>query len=193
MKGMIINMIEGYIMTGGKNSRMNGKKKIFLEYNNKSFLDNILGSFKTMFEKVYLSVEAPEPYEHLKMPLVVDEIKEIGPMGGIYSGLKKCDEDALFIVACDMPFVSETAIKRIIECYLINKNKVILAYANGREQPLLGIYPKIILPTLEKQVKTQNYRLMDLLDETGYSVVNLPANDPSSININTPEEYKLLK
>ncbi len=177
-------------MTGGKNRRMDGKKKLFLELEGKSFLESILDALRD-FDKIYLSVEEKTPYEHLNMPMVVDEIPEIGPLGGIYSGLKNCEEDALFVVACDMPFVTGTVVKMLLNEYS-KHHKVTIAYAEDRVHPLLGIYPKSVLPYIEKQIQAQDYRMMNVLKQTGYITVVLPNEDISTKNINTVAEYEQL-
>lgn len=187
----INDMIAGYLMTGGKNRRMEGKKKLFLEYRGKSFLESILDALQC-FEKIYLSVEKEAPYIHLKLPMIVDEISEIGPIGGIYSGLKNTMEDALFVVACDMPFVSKAVIECMLDKYLMNQDKIVIAFADGQEQPLLGIYPKSALPYFEKQIQARDYKLKNVLVNAGYIVIELPVGDCSSVNINTVEEYNQL-
>lgn len=183
-------MIAGYLMTGGKNRRMDGKKKLFLKLDEKSFLESILDALRG-FDKIYLSVEEEAPYEHLNLPMVVDEIPEIGPIGGIYSGLKNCKEEALFVVACDMPFLTTEAIRRLLDVYS-HRHKVVIAWAEDREQPLLGIYPKSALPYFEKQIQNGDYRLMNVLVHAGYTVVTLPKEDLSAKNINTVAEYEQL-
>ena len=177
-------------MTGGKNRRMDGKKKLFLELEGKSFLESILDALRD-FDKIYLSVEDTVPYEDLNMPMVVDEIPQIGPLGGIYSGLKNCEEDALFVVACDMPFVTDTAVKMLLDEYL-KHGKVTLAYAEERIHPLLGIYPKSILPYVDKQIQENDYKVMNALKQAGFVTVVLPKEDASTKNINTVAEYEQL-
>ena len=177
-------------MTGGKNRRMDGKKKLFLELEGRSFLESILNALRD-FDKIYLSVEDRAPYEHLHMPMVVDEIPEIGPLGGIYSGLKNCEEDALFVVACDMPFVTDNAVKMLLDEY--NRyHKVTIASTEDRMHPLLGIYPKSVLPYVEKQIQDKDYRVMNAIKQAGYVTAVLPEEDVSAKNINTVDEYEQL-
>ena len=126
-------MIAGYLMTGGKNRRMDGKKKLFLELEGKSFLESILDALQG-FDKIYLSVEDQAPYECLDLPMIVDEIPEIGPIGGIYSRLKACEEEALFVVACDMPFVTKEAVRRLLDVFS-HRNKITIAWADDMEHP----------------------------------------------------------
>ena len=183
-------MIAGYLMTGGKNRRMDGKKKLFLELEGRSFLESITDALRG-FEKIYLSVDEEAPYEHLNMPMVVDEIPEIGPIGGIYSGLKNCEEEALFVVACDMPYISKEAVRRLLHVYS-HRHKITIAWADDMEHPLLGIYPKSALSYFEKQISKGDYTLMHALVHAGYAVVTLPKGDYSARNINTVAEYQQL-
>ena len=155
-------MIAGYIMTGNKNHPMEGK----------SLPDSITDAFAG-FERIYLSVEDEAFYKHLQMPMIVDEIPEIGPMGEIYSGLKNCEEDALFVVAYDMPFVTKSVVRRLLDVYS-HRQKITIAWADDMEHPLLGIYPKSALPYLEKQIQAGDHKLMDALVCAGYAVVTLP-------------------
>ena len=106
-------VICGYILAGGKNSRMNGEKKLFLNYQGETFCSRILQAFD-MLPETYISVEGQEPYMHLNLPMIVDLYKEIGPMGGIYSGLKSIEAEALLVAACDMPMIEQDVVKKLL-------------------------------------------------------------------------------
>lgn len=180
-------MVAGYVMTGGKNRRMGGRKKLFLKLQGRTFLEYILEAFEG-FLKIYLSVESTEPYTGLGLPMVVDEIAEIGPMGGIYSGLRACKEDAIFVVACDMPFVSKEAVELVMEAYRQNGLSVIGA-VDGKAHPLFGIYTKELLPVLEEQIENGNYRLTDLVRKADIAIIDLGNEKKAVANINTGDEY----
>lgn len=183
-----IFMIAGLILTGGKNSRMNGNIKLFLEYKGQPFFNHIKNAMEQL-PQVYLSVNRREGYEDMGLPLIVDEWDGIGPMGGICSGLRQCREEALLVVASDMPFVSRQAVSLLLAAYQ-NKPMLTLAVADGKPQPLLGIYPRSLLPALEKLIREGNYRLRSVMALTEYNLVELPRGDASAENINTPEEYQ---
>lgn len=180
--------IVGYIITGGKNTRMQGKKKLFLTLEGKSFWERIYEALSGLVP-VYLSVEQEAPYKDLPLPLVIDAIPEIGPMGGIYTGLKTLDVQALFVVACDMPFLSKQTVDLLLEQYLKSK-KITIACDESRLHPLLGIYPKSTLADFEEQIKSGNYRLMDIISKAEYVTVKLSKDDLSATNINNIAEYK---
>ena len=183
-------MIAGYILTGGKNRRMNGKKKLFLEYGGNSFLQHILNALQG-FSNIYLSVENEGPYKGLGMPMIVDQYPDLGPMGGIYSGLMACKEEALFVTACDMPLLNQETVERILAVYRAEK-KVTVVQTGQQIHPLLGIYPKEVLPVLKEMIQEKNYRMMDFIARTKPSVIQLEDNK-AVYNINTPKEYERLR
>lgn len=181
-------MIAGLILTGGKNSRMRGAIKLFLDYRGRPFLDYIKDAMSSL-PKVYLSVNRTADYEGTGLPLIVDEFEAIGPIGGICSALRRVPEEAVLVSASDTPFLSKRAVEALAEAYR-RSGKLTLAVSGGRVQPLLGVYPKGVLPVLERMIERGGYRLRDILDEVEHEPVELPGSDPSAENVNTPAEYR---
>lgn len=181
-------MIAGLILTGGKNSRMQGEVKLFLKYRGRPFLYYIKNAMAAL-PKIYLSVNQAEGYEGTGLPLVIDEFEAIGPLGGICSALRQTEEEALLVSASDMPFLSSGAVELLLEGYA-RSGKLTLAVSGGRVQPLLGVYPKSVLPVIEQMIENGIYRMRGILESIDYELVELPGSDISAENINTPEEYK---
>lgn len=180
-------MIAGYLLTGGKNSRMDGKKKLFLSYQGTPFYTYILHALR-VFPKTYLSIEEEAPYQHLGLPLVRDIYPGLGPVGGIYTGLTSCQEEALFVTSCDMPLIDSDSVMEVVREWQRHPQEITIAEANGRIHPLFGIYPKSVLPVLTQMILEENYRVMNLLQLTTVHIVKLSSPDRFR-NINTVKEY----
>ena len=191
--------IAGYILAGGDNRRMDGRKKIYLHRDGKTFGQWICEAFSGL-SGIYLSVaKLPEDSVSgvrneygLQLPEIRDCYGHIGPMGGIASGLSRCREDALFVAACDMPFISRDAVRRMVEAYS-RKPVLTIASSKDRLHPLFGIYPRTILPVLERQIQNQDYRMMNLLEQVEYETVDFGKDSPELRNINTREQYKQME
>lgn len=192
--------IAGYILAGGDNRRMEGKKKLLLTREGRTFGQWICGAFAGL-EGVYLSVAGPETpggaeaadeavsgMAALGLKQISDQYGHIGPKGGIASGLSQCDADALFVAACDMPFIDQAAVERMLERFRENPG-VIVAATGKKVHPLFGIYPKKVLPVLEEQIKKGDYRMMDVLNEVPHEIVNFGEAAKALRNINTIEQY----
>lgn len=183
--------IAGYILTGGKSRRMDGKDKLFLEFGGETFYHHIRRALGP-FSSVYLSVSAENRLrcQSLSIPMVVDRFPGLGPMGGIYSGLLACRESALFVVACDMPLIRRETVEQVIRAY---RRQVTVVRSGIRLEPLFGIYPKTVLPVMEEMIREGNYRMRDLLSRTSALVIPLEEDSPVAVNINTDEEYLNLR
>ena len=142
--------------------------------------------------KIYLSVNRKEKFEGAGLHLTVDEFEAIGPMGGICSWLRKCQEDALLVTASDMPFVSKEIVAQLLHQYE-EKQVLTVVVADGRAQPLLGVYPKRILPVLEGLISEGDYRLCQVIELVDHVLVELPEGNLSTQNINTPDEYAAIR
>lgn len=180
-------LISGYILAGGRNSRMDGRKKLFLEYQGESFCQHILHAF-SMFPQTYLSVECMEVYAHLGLPMIEDHYQNIGPMGGIASGLRMIEADALCVAACDMPMIEKSVIEALVKAYQ-ECPQITVVQAGNRLHPLLGIYPKKCLSDLEMLITQGTYKMRLLLEKSGYQVVKLQEDHHSVCNVNTMAEY----
>ena len=184
---MNANRLAGYILTGGKNSRMGGEIKFFLQKEGQTFGQILLEKLRGL-DRTYLSVNEEEPYRHLGVPMVVDAYDAIGPMGGILSGLQALPDTDLFVTGSDMPFWGKELMEDLILAYE-KKPVLTLPILNGRIQPLPGIYPAGLLPLLKQQVQAGNYRLRDLLHSAPFQTVE--TEDPGiRKNINTPEDCR---
>lgn len=184
--------IAGYILSGGKNRRMGGKKKAFLTLENQTFLHRINDAL-SVFPRVYLSVDDCEPYLNQGFLLIKDIYEDLGPLGAIYSGHMQCKEDALFVVACDMPFVSKETVKNLLDVFHTHK-KTVIAKTKEQLHPLLAIYPKELLPIIKQMLDEKNYKMMEFLKRIDYQVLELENAKKDTMNINTKQEYeKLLK
>lgn len=56
-----VGAVAGYILSGGRNTRMEGQKKLFLRYAGETFCQRILHACDCL-PAVYLSVDNKEPY-----------------------------------------------------------------------------------------------------------------------------------
>lgn len=184
-------MIAGYILTGGKNTRMNGNKKLFLTFHGIPFYEYILQAFHIL-PKIYLSVEAEDPYKTLHIPMVTDIYPDIGPIGGIYSGLRTCPEDALFVTACDMPLIDHHIVSKVLNAYEKHPDTITIIKTGERIHPLFGIYPKTVLPLLVQMIRKKDYKVKNLFSHTDISVIELEQKEVME-NINTRKEYEQLE
>lgn len=184
------------VLAGGRSSRM-GCNKVLLEYQNRRFLDRILGEL-SCFDEVLLSAPAQGlyhgEYDELGVPIVQDEQADVGPMEGIRQVLLHATSDYVFVCAGDMPFVTAGLIRYMGEflcsdydCYcMVDENHI---------HPLCAIYSKKALPVVEALIAEGRYRLFEIFKAlpTKYIRISDSSQDAKQLrNVNTREEYQKL-
>jgi len=183
-------MIAGLILTGGRNTRMEGNVKLFLHYQGKPFYEYLREALSDLPE-IWLSVDAREKFTQIGLPMVEDEIPGIGPMGGLLTAMHQIDAEAFFVCASDMPFLSRETVRQLLqtwkECGILT-----VAATPQRVHPLPGVYPRALLPQLESLAASRQYRMMGLLERTPCRIAVVEHED-SVRNINTMAEYRGLE
>ena len=185
--------ISGIILTGGKSHRM-GTLKQNLQINSKTFLDIAISNLQPFVTQIYLSGlsdVANSPY-----PVIPDKIKDIGPLGGLFSALSVMETNLAIVIPVDMPFLNTAVIKKLLHTALRKSAQATVARFQDRQQPLCAVYSKTVLPTLEKQIAQKDYKIKNLLKKLSVSEVKFSHSDDfitknTFLNINTPEDLKL--
>jgi molybdenum cofactor guanylyltransferase len=175
--------------------------KAFLLVQGKTILDRAVKVLGRVFEKVVISTNTPERYFSGGLPMIGDVRNEKGPMTGILSVLAATGEEAVFFVACDMPFLNERLIryiKSVFERHWENGGEVDAAIPASGEyfEPLFGIYTRRCVAHIEGMLSGSRKGLVEMIREI--RVITIPwevvsTMDPecrSFINLNTFDDYK---
>ena len=180
--------VTGIIMAGGKSSRM-GKDKGLMTYAGKPLVTYPLEILKNTCNEILISTNSDE-YMNFGFPLVKDEIKEIGPIGGLYSSLRISTNDWNLVLACDMPFVSNVFLNYLISEIDKGYDAVVPQNENAQFEALCAVYSKTCISCIGQRIESREYGLYQLLN--GLKIKKLPVseNNRNFINLNTLDEFK---
>jgi molybdopterin-guanine dinucleotide biosynthesis protein A len=181
----------GIILAGGKNLRM-GRNKAFLEINGQRIIDRTKSLFLEIFDEVLLVTNSPLEYIGLHLRTVVDLIPDKGSLGGIYTGLFHSSHSHAFVAACDMPFLNQGLIGRLIQ--LAPDYDIVIPKTEDGLQPLHAIYSQKCLPLMKELLRQENLKIIDFFHKVKKREVSpeeiLPFDPQLSSfrNVNTPED-----
>ena len=190
------NGTTGIILSGGKSLRM-GENKAFIEIEGIPIINRIYTLFKELFQEIIIVTNQAERFLNFKAKIVDDIIPNRGVLAGLYTGLFFSSHLYSFCVACDMPFLNESVIK-----YLIQKTDdfdVIVPKTKDGLQPLHAIYSKNCLEPIKRTIEQRKYKILDFFPRVKikmveeYEFYSLDPTMESFINVNTPEELRLIK
>lgn len=131
----------GLILAGGKSLRMQQAKAhlVINKHPQWQICEQIL---KPYCSEVYFSVS---PQLIPPLPVASERLIEdifvnpIGPLGGIMSAFSKYPQVAFFVLACDLPFFNDQAVRLLLSERDPNK-KATVFFSNSGIEPLCGIY-----------------------------------------------------
>ncbi|GAA8214879.1 molybdenum cofactor guanylyltransferase MobA [Helicobacter pylori] len=190
MKNPIIDNIPCVLLAGGKSSRFIANsiqinKALMPFESHASLLEYQYTHLLKLFKKVIIS--AKKSYE-LNAPYLLERESDLfSPLFGIYNAFLTLQTPYIFFIPIDTPLVSFESIKAL--CGIKNFS-VVYAKSPTKEHYLISLWHQNILNALSYAIKTQNYRLSDLVKNTSSIAMNLDKEE-EFLNLNTLKDYEL--
>ena len=186
-----MNKLTGIILCGGKSCRF-GQDKGLCTLAGKPMIEYPLQALKSICDDIIISSNDPR-YDNIGYKVIKDDVKNIGPLGGIFSALQESKTQDNLIVSCDMPFVNAGLLNYIME----NKNDHLVAAAFEGQfvEPLCSYYNKEVLPVIEQLIEEKQFKLRILLEKANYKKIIIDEKlnfyeNHLFLNINTRSEYE---
>ncbi|KJD33900.1 hypothetical protein PK35_03940 [Tamlana nanhaiensis] len=182
--------ITGIVLTGGKSSRM-GTDKGFLKLNNKHFTTHSINALKPLVSEILIISDNPD-YDAFHCKRIEDEIKNAGPVAGIYSGLNVSKTKYNLVLSCDIPFINTAVLQQLIDAVDATSD-VIQIESNGKTMPLIAMYKTETLEMFKTALNNNERRLQNVLKSLKTkSVILNKAEENTTINVNTPNDFKAI-
>jgi len=192
------NKISAVILAGGANKRFNGKTKANIQISGVRIITRIVKVLHEHFDDIIIVTNTPDEFKGFQQfTLVPDEIKNVGPLGGLHAALKVAKNDAVFIFASDMPCISGNIIKKHIEFYNRRKCDAAIPRIKDFKEPLHAIYHKNVYDKLNQFLSSANkYSIENFIADLNVRYHNLDdteENRKAFININTPQDLACME
>ncbi|MFO7956453.1 MAG: formate dehydrogenase accessory sulfurtransferase FdhD [Candidatus Brocadiia bacterium] len=192
---MADSVTEAFLLCGGDSERL-GFPKEMLRVDGVPLAVAMVRRLRGAFQDVAVVTNHPEWLEHwLDVHLHTDAYPGLGPLAGIHAGLQQAVGERAFFMACDMPLVSPEAISALLSAAGGSAAPAVVASANGRPQPLCGVYSRDLLPALEERLEGGNdLSATRFLREVDAETVELERGLPGSLrDIDRPADVSLLR
>ena len=205
------------ILIGGKSSRFGSDKGLY-KFRGKPLISHLLDKVYQEDRDIFIgasSIEQVQIYVN-KIDLknitafIIDDYSIISdspihtPIMGLYSAFKELNNlgyKKAFVLSCDIPLIKKEVIDYLISCSM-NFECCIPQWDNNFLEPLCAIYPiEKALIIAEENIKSKNYKLINLLNETWKikyisienSFKHIDEDLISFTNINEPLDLKKLE
>ncbi|WP_375769129.1 molybdenum cofactor guanylyltransferase [Archangium gephyra] len=180
------------VIAGGKGERLGGVAKGLLEVEGRTVLERVL-ELGRLCGDVLLVANEPGPYARFHLRTVEDVVRGRGAPGGVHAALVGAGTEWVLAVACDMPFVSEAAVRVLLEARGPEVDAVCFT-VGGRVEPLLALYRRTLADEWGEALRTEEPSLRSLLARCRTKLLaeeSLKAVDAelrAVVSVNTPED-----
>ena len=151
--------IQAFILGGGKSLRLN-RDKAFLRCHGRYFIDIIIESCDSQFKSVHL---VGKRYEHPRLSgCMDDEIRGVGPLGGILTALRATDTELNFFIGVDYPLIDSAVLSLLAdEAFARHKQGklgLIPVMPDG-PHPLFAFYAKSCSSAVRRCIEERSLRV----------------------------------
>ena len=179
------------VLAGGASSRM-GREKSDLLLNGRTFLETQIAKGKQLgVTRIYVSGYHGEGCTE---EIVMDRIKERGPLGGLEACLSKAagdGADRCLVLGVDTPLVPVSELQNLIQSASADdQNRVTLLRHNGKEESLMAVYETSLSSDIRAFLERGQASVFRFLNEIGYSRYDTQEDDRYFTNINDPKVYE---
>lgn len=179
------------IFVGGASSRMHGRPKGLLPSPGGG--PPLVERWRRMFELAgiaHVLVGRRTDYGDIPIAVIEDEPPGIGPLGGLAGLLRAGRAGQVIAVACDMPFVTDELVRRLIDHP--STAAAVAPRREGRWEPLFARYDAArALPVVLRRVAGPSHSLQGVLDELSAEELVLSAEErPRLRDWDTPRDME---
>ncbi|TFH14100.1 molybdenum cofactor guanylyltransferase [Candidatus Bathyarchaeota archaeon] len=193
------------ILAGGKGSRIGGKKA-FITLSNRPLIHYIHSIALEISNEIIIVTSKEDKNNRIlkQLPgspkIIHDLCEDVGPLMGIYSGLRATEAEKCLILPCDTPLANTDLLKFLVQS-ANGYDAVIPRWPNGFIEPLHSVFDvnKSII-FIEASLSRGEKRINDLIKQfelINYISINtLRKYDPELLtfnNINYLEDLKMVE
>jgi molybdopterin-guanine dinucleotide biosynthesis protein A len=178
------------ILAGGQATRFGGRDKSALMVEGRTILDRQVEELSRITSDLLI---VGERTHHADARTVADVVPGCGPLGGLHAALTHARGDAVFLIACDMPYVTTAFIAHLLQ--LAGEADIVLPQTERGYHPLCAVYTRACLEPVARRLADRQLRIRELVADLRTRVVTAEEIDRFGhrhrllANVNTPAEH----
>ncbi|HLY08042.1 MAG TPA: molybdenum cofactor guanylyltransferase [Planctomycetota bacterium] len=180
------------ILAGGASRRM-GRNKALLPFRGAPLIRHQIDILSPLFSEILISANDASPYLPFKRRVVPDLLVEPCSLSGVHALLKAATAPRVFVVACDLPFLNPTLIRKLLD--VPGDFDVIVPDTADGLEPLHALYGRSCLPAIEAAAADGHWKISGFYAGLWVDTVDVDVRDwlvegrSPFTNANTPDEW----
>lgn len=162
MPGQTGQGVAGFVLAGGKSSRM-GQDKAFAAWQGSALLNRALEAMQAVASSTRI-VGAKAKFASYGS-VIEDIFAERGPLGGLHAALSTSEQELNLVLAVDLPFASPALLEFLIECAQDAGSMATVPRLKGGWEPLCAVYRREFAQVAEGALKRGQNAVHRLLED----------------------------
>ncbi len=198
MEGEFLDELTGYVLIGGKSSRM-GADKAFLKFGAETFVERAVKTLASVCSTVKIVLNKNQTDFILKLPgkipHIFDKYENRGAPGGLHAAFADCQTKYAVILAVDLPNVTDKIIEKLAEITFESGefSAIVPRQIDGKLQPLCAVYRIAdCLPLIEKLlIEKESVAVRDFLKMVNLQIIKQQVFEEKDVfyNVNFSSDY----
>jgi len=170
----------GFVLAGGESRRF-GEDKALFSVNGEPLIRHPLACLTALFPSVAIVAKNPSTYASFGVPVVADEHARRMPHVGILTGLEAAKTAWSVFLACDMPSMTPSVVRRLYEARepegRSDPRQAVVPESPSGVHPLAGCYHRSATEALRRAIEKE-WSLRRWLSELNTHVVRFEDEAP---------------
>jgi molybdopterin-guanine dinucleotide biosynthesis protein A len=178
------------ILAGGQATRFGGLDKSALTVDGRTILDRQVAELSPLTSDLLI---VGERTHHAAARTIADVVPGCGPLGGLHAALTHARGNAVFLIACDMPYVTTAFIAHLLQ--FASEADIVVPQTERGYHPLCAVYTRACLEPVARRLADRQLRIRELVADMRTHVVTAEEIDRFGhrhrllANVNTPAEH----
>jgi molybdopterin-guanine dinucleotide biosynthesis protein A len=191
-----VDSVTGFVLAGGKSSRM-GQDKALMQLGGQTLLAHALERAQAATGNAWI-VGSTEKFAAFGR-VVEDVYPGSGPLAGIHAALSGTRTQLNLITAVDMPFLQLNFLKYLITQARASKAVVVVPRVGGGWQPLCAVYKKNFAEVAQRSLSAGKNKVDSLFAEVQTLVIEQAELERNGFgeamfrNLNTEQDWQEAK
>jgi len=171
--------LPAYILAGGESRRF-GQDKTLISWDGQPLVVRTVRIAQEVASVVKIVARHSEKFEFVGVPVLLDVVERVGPLGGLLTALEDCPVDRCFVLACDLPYLTADWLIKLTETRV--DAPVVFSQSTKGSEPLCAIYAKRTLPDWWTRYHAGKRSLWDGIVDLG----GVPVEPPPELESHLP-------
>lgn len=171
-----------------------GRDKATTSIKGRTLIETVFDAVKEVFDDVMIISSMHGSIDGVDAPVIEDILPVQTPMIGIATALLHVDKPRVFVVACDMPFLTRDAIKRLVDAP--GNADIVIPMIGEYFEPLHAVYNRSCLAHFLRLIALNKLKISGVFPYVAMNVIRddpcfcNPRGDLVFLNVNTAEDLQ---